>query len=190
MPKKNKSNSKNKKGGGYQQMPTCGPQLDISRYTKPCASGNNMALDNLFAKHFPQSAGGYSILPDVNIGNLPEVRGYSDCCPPVYTKDGPVWSNNFQPICGQQGGNKKRKRQTTKKSKTTKHKRHTKSKHMSHKPKKHSSKKSKTTNNIHTDIQHKGGSVKGMSDVDSNFSPVMTDRTFGCKQPYWKPECV
>jgi hypothetical protein len=190
MPRKFKSNSKNKKGGGYQKMPTCGPQLDINRYTKPCASGNEMPLDNLFAKYFPQSAGGYSILPDVNIGNLPEVRGYSDCCPPVYTKNGPVWSNNFQPICGQQGGNTERKRQPTKKSKTTKH---TKSKHTLHKPRKtkrHSSKKSKTTKRRRTNRKHKGGGVKGMSGVNGNFSPVMTDRTFGCKQPYWEPGCV
>lgn len=183
MPTKSKSNSKNKKGGG------CGPQLDISRYTKPCASGNEMPLDNLFAKHFPQSAGGYSILPDVNIGNLPEVKGYSDCCPPVYTKNGPVWSNNFQPVCGQKGGNKK-KRSTKRQSKSKV--KHSKLKGKSKKSKRHSSKKSRKTKRKHTKTnrKHKGGSVKGMSGVDSNFSTTMTDRTFGCKQPFWKPGCV
>jgi hypothetical protein len=188
MPRKSKRNSKNKKGGG------CGPKLDITRYTKPCASGNEMPLDNLFAKHFPQSAGGYSILPDVNIGNLPEVKGYSDCCPPVYTKNGPVWSNNFQPVCGQQGGNKKKrstKRQTKSKRRSKSKVRHTKPKsksHKSRKTKRHSSKKPRKRKR--TNRKHKGGSVKGMSGVNSNFSSTMTDRTFGCKQPFWKPGCV
>ena len=116
----NKSLRKNKKGGGIIGTPTCAQQVDITRYTRPCATQNELPLDNIFMKHFPQqggkskrtkqSAGGFSILPDTNVGNLPEIRGYSDCCPPVYTKNGPVWSNNFQPVCGQSGGKQKRKR--------------------------------------------------------------------------------
>jgi hypothetical protein len=185
MPRKHNKKSTQKKGGG------CPNQVDITRYTQACNSSNQLPLDGIFAKHFAASqsggkqhkkrsskrkrsskssksskrrrlrGGGYSIMPDTNIGNLPEVKGYSDCCPPVMTKSGAVWSNNFQPLCGQTGG-KHKKRTKSSKSKKLKRRRR----------------------------KQKAGGIKGMSGVDGNFSPDMSTRQFGCRQPFWKPDCT
>lgn len=195
-----------KKGGGVIQAPSCAKQVDISRYTRACSSGNQLPLDGLFAKHFATSqsggkhhkskrhhkhkksskrksvskrksskrkrtirkkktisGGGFSVLPDVNVGNRPEIRGYSDCCPPVFTKDGIVQSTNHQPLCGQQGGSKNKKRKVSKSKKGKKGKKR---------------------------YQKKGGGVTGMSGANGNFSGDMTTRQFGCNQPFWKPNCV
>lgn len=106
--------------------------------------------------------GGFSVLPDVNIGNRPEYRGYADHAPPVFTKDGAIWSNNFQPLCGQAGGNKHRVRKQRKQRKNSK--RRTRAR--------------------------RGGGVVGMSGVDGNFSADMSTRKFDCNQPYWEPSCT
>ena len=180
------------KGGGIIQAPTCAQQVDVSRYTRPCASGNELPLDNIFMKHFTggglfkrrkhknksgglkkkgskkkarkgnakskqQKGSGFSILPDANIGNLAEVRGYSDCCPPVFLKDGATWSNNFQSVCGQSGGKGKRRKSKRRNSKRRNNK------------------------------KHRGG---GSGCVNSNFSADMMTREFGCRQPDWGPNCV
>lgn len=202
MPRYSKNRiSKRTKGGGIITTPVCAQQVDVARYIKPCGVQNVLPLDNIFMKHFPQqggkkhtskhknnkhknnkhnkSGGGFSILPDVNIGNLPEIRGYNDCCPPVLLKNGPVWSNNFQPLCGQKGGNAK----SGKKNKRTK-------KNSQSGGKTHRNKTSKKTHKNKNNRKHKGGGIQGMSSVNGNFSPDMTTREFGCKQPYWTPNCV
>lgn len=172
--RKNNSMRKKYKGGGIIKTPTCAQQVDITKYTRACGSTNQLPLDGIFQKHFPQQGGstknrrknktrrkktkrklqkgsGFSILPDVNIGNLPEIKGYSDCCPPVFLKDGPVWSNN-QSLCNKGGGKKKQKvKRNIKKRKS----------------------------------RQSGGNMK-----NGNFSPDMSTREFNCRQPDWNPNCV
>ena len=205
--------ARKQKGGGIIQAPTCAQQVDVTRYTRPCASGNELPLDNIFMKHFSggglfkrkknksksgalkkkgskkkyrkgnakskqQKGSGFSIMPDTNIGNLAEVRGYSDCCPPVFTKNGATWSNNFQPVCGQSGG----KTLFRKKSAKTK----------SYKKKS----KSKRRRNKRKGTKHRGGGCKPLPRqaaggcTNSNFSADMSTREFGCRQPDWGPNCV
>lgn len=206
MPKKN-----NKQKGG---------QVDITRYTKPCSTQNQLPLDGLFMKHFPQSGGcgcamqmggsiragsevrpyigaqkgagkkvknqkgkGYTILPDSNIGNRAEVKGYPDWAPPVVTNKGMMFSSNMKPLCGQQIGGKKSKHNVRKmKSKKSTHSK----RKMNNKRK--ITKRRKTSNKKYK--KQRGGVVKGMSDVNGNFSGDMSTRTFGCRQPMWNPNCV
>lgn len=191
-----------KKGGGLLSAPSCAQQVDISRYTRACGSDNQLPLDGLFQKHFPQSAGGFSILPDTNIGNLAEVRGYSDCCPPVLSQGGIISSTNFQPLCG--GGKKskcasnckvvKTKRKTAKRKLTKKSRKSLKG----GKPKKHHKKSS--IHKKHSGKKHssKGKKIKGKknrkqsggNDTNSHFSGDMTTRQFDCVQPVWSPKCT
>lgn len=184
----------NKKGGGIIKAPTCAQQVDITRYTRPCSTQNELPLDNIFMKHFPQqggkskskqSAGGFSILPDTNIGNLPEIRGYSDCCPPVYTKNGPVWSNNFQPVCGQKGGKTSR---SSRSNRRLRKQRKIRTKRGGSRTLSKKSKKSRSKRRLRR--KHRGGSMAGMDGANGNFSADMTTRQFGCRQPYWTPDCV
>lgn len=165
------------RGGGIITPAKCNSQVDIDRYTKPCAEGNPHNLDYLFNKHFKHEGGGFSVLPD-NIGNMATYQGYSDCCPPVLTKDGMIFSTNFQPICGQKGGAKKRKVHKKSKSKSRKSKRRT------HKPKRNVSRSTRSK---------RGGGymeVKDMKGDNGNFSADMNKREFGCRQPSWNPNCI
>jgi hypothetical protein len=226
MAKRNyKNKNKKQKGGGC-----CNPQVDVTRYTRACGANNQLPLDGLFMKHFPQSGGniragtevrpyisaqkgagkrrtkkhsqkgkGYTILPDVNIGNRPQVVGYPDWAPPVVTSKGMLFSDNMKPMCGQQigGKNKKSKRSLRKmrknrkqmkggsKKRTLRRSNRSKSKRLSKSKRSLKSKSKRSTRR-----KQRGGVVKGMSGVDSNFSGDMSTREFGCRQPMWKPNCV
>lgn len=134
---------------------------------------------------------GYSWMPEENVGNRAGFKAYSDCCPPVFTNKGSVWSNNFQPVCGQAGGkprkqSKRSYRKSTKKSTRTRksHRKSYRKQSGGHK-RKSSSKKSRSKR-----YRKKGGGVKGMTNEDGNFSADMNTRTFGCRQPFWTPDCV
>lgn len=225
--KRNLKNKQNHKGG-------CNPQVDTTRYTHACGSNNQLPLDGLFFKHFPQSGGsiragsevrtynggqtggnrklkynqrgkGFSVLPDVNIGNRAEIKGYQDWAPPVITTKGMLFSDNLKPLCGQQIGGKNKKSKSnlkmmhnnTKNHSKSKSKRNSKSnskrnsKSKSKRNSKSKSKKSLKSKKSHqTHRKQRGGIIKGMSGVNSNFSGDMSTRTFGCRQPQWGTNCV
>ena len=186
MPKHNRNKSLK---GGSIQAPSCSNQFDVSQYTKPCSSGSlSLPLDKSFQDSFPQSAGSKSksgggfTVSTTNIGNMPQIVGYDDCCPPVLLKNGGlVTSNNFQPLCGSQTGGKKKSHKSHKSHKSRK----------SRKSVRKTRKTRKTRKSVRkTKGRHHGGGVEGMHGVDGNFSPDMTTRDFSCKQPFWQPKCM
>ena len=232
-----KRNLKKQTAGGC-----CAPQVDITRYSKPCSSNNQLPLDGLFFKYFPQSGGcgcgspivqsggniragtevrpyigaqqgagkkrktninqhgkGFSVMPDVNIGNRAEIKGYPDWAPPIVMSKGMVFSENLKPLCGQQigGKNKKSKPNIKKMRGGNCGAKHYKSQKRSMKPVKSSkskrqskSKKQSKSKRQSKSKKQRGGVVSGMSGVNSNFSGNMSTREFGCRQPMWNPNCV
>ncbi len=155
-------------------------------------------------KHYQKGNGFFFNVNNPNIGGLPEVSGYPDCCPPVFMDK--LMSNNTNEI-PQSGGKKKKSKKNKKSNYKTiynpKTKRFVKleGKIGQQIIKNYVNKlyqsmdcdcqigdfcafiKQKGGNNIGADINAYPG-------LNSNFSSNMMDRTFGCKQPTWEPSCI
>jgi hypothetical protein len=120
------------------------------------------------------AGGGYSFEVGDMIAGNPAIVSYNDCAPPTILNH-KLHNTGCKSQCGRGLVGGKRKSKKSKKIRKNKQK--------SKKSHRKSYKKS---------LKHRGGRPASypFDGEKGNFSGNMKDRTFGCKQPVWTPDCI